>query len=125
MKKTQNGTVHRYVYDNFGRILHDQITALGANVDGAVRKISTSCTLTTKRTSLSTLVWVGGFVLPELVFAENDAPNLNENPLFCRKSTSKFRRLQYGIATIACLRRRHIFLSFRRVFCVAGLACAS
>jgi RHS repeat-associated protein len=44
LKKTQNGTVHRYVYDNFGRILHDRITALGADVDGAVRRISTSYT---------------------------------------------------------------------------------
>jgi YD repeat-containing protein len=39
--RDQNGTVHTYEYDNLGRLLHDRITALGTNVDGAVRRIST------------------------------------------------------------------------------------
>ena len=40
-KRDQNGTVHTYEYDNLGRLLHDRITTLAANVDGAVRRIST------------------------------------------------------------------------------------
>ena len=37
----QNDTAHAYEYDNLGRLLHDRITILGENVDGAVRRIST------------------------------------------------------------------------------------
>ena len=40
-KRDQNGTIHTYEYDNLGRLLHDRITTLAANVDGAVRRIST------------------------------------------------------------------------------------
>ncbi len=41
-KKDQNGTVHAYQFDALGRVLHDQVTTLGTNIDGAVRRMSTT-----------------------------------------------------------------------------------
>jgi RHS repeat-associated protein len=41
-KRDQNGTIHTYEYDNFGRLLHDRVTTLGENVDGKIRRISTT-----------------------------------------------------------------------------------
>ena len=40
-KRDQNGTVHEYVYDDLGRLLHDRITTLALGIDGGVRRIST------------------------------------------------------------------------------------
>ena len=40
-KRDQNGTIHEYVYDDLGRLLHDRITTLAAGIDGGVRRIST------------------------------------------------------------------------------------
>jgi RHS repeat-associated protein len=39
-KQDQLGTVHSYDYDKLGRLLHDRVTTLGANVDGGIRRIS-------------------------------------------------------------------------------------
>lgn len=36
----QAGTVHQYDYDKLGRVVHDRITSLGSNINGAVRRIS-------------------------------------------------------------------------------------
>mgnify|MGYP000858361248 CR=1 FL=1 len=41
-KKDQHGTVHALVFDGLGRLLHDCVTTLGAGVDGAVRRASTT-----------------------------------------------------------------------------------
>ena len=38
----QNGTIHEYVYDNLGRLLHDRITTLASGIDNAVLRISTA-----------------------------------------------------------------------------------
>lgn len=38
----QNGTVHSYEYDKFGRLTQDRVTTLGTGVDGAVRRIGTT-----------------------------------------------------------------------------------
>jgi len=40
--KDQNETVHVYDYDKLGRQIHDRVTTLGTNIDGAVRRISTT-----------------------------------------------------------------------------------
>lgn len=37
----QRGCVHTYGYDGLGRQVHDRVTTLGTNVDGAVRRILT------------------------------------------------------------------------------------
>ena len=37
--KDQNQTVHDYVFDKLGRLTEDRATALGADIDGAVRRI--------------------------------------------------------------------------------------
>jgi YD repeat-containing protein len=39
-KADQNGSVHSFLYNPLGQMTHDQVTTLGANVDGAVRRIS-------------------------------------------------------------------------------------
>jgi RHS repeat-associated protein len=39
-KTDQNGSVHSYQYSDLGQLTHDQVTTLGADVDGAVRRIS-------------------------------------------------------------------------------------
>jgi len=36
-----NGTQHDYTRNKLGQLLHDAVTALGSNIDGAVRRIST------------------------------------------------------------------------------------
>ena len=41
-KQDQNGTVHAYQFDALGRLLHDRVTTLGTNIDGAVRRTSTT-----------------------------------------------------------------------------------
>ena len=41
-KKDQNGTVHAFVFDRLGRLLHDRVTTLGTDIDGAVRRTSTT-----------------------------------------------------------------------------------
>jgi RHS repeat-associated protein len=38
----RNGTVHAYAYDVLGRLVSDAVAALGAGVDGAVRRIDTA-----------------------------------------------------------------------------------
>jgi RHS repeat-associated protein len=45
LKQDQNGSVHEYRYDNFGRLLTDTVTVLGTGVDDTVRKISTEYTV--------------------------------------------------------------------------------
>jgi RHS repeat-associated protein len=42
--KDQNGTVHAYVYDNLGRLLHDRVTAFGTDIDQAAKRISLAFT---------------------------------------------------------------------------------
>ena len=37
-----NGTIHAYIRNKVGQILHDAVTALGTDVDGSVRRISTT-----------------------------------------------------------------------------------
>ena len=39
--KDQNGTVRLLEYDKLGRPIHDWVTTLGSNVDGAVRRTRT------------------------------------------------------------------------------------
>ena len=39
-KSDQNGTIHTYVYDLLGCLLHDCIITLATGVDGAVRRIT-------------------------------------------------------------------------------------
>ena len=39
-RKDQNGTVHAYEFDALGRVVHDRVTTLGTNIDGAVRRTS-------------------------------------------------------------------------------------
>lgn len=41
-KTDQNGNVHGFQYNKLGQPLHDRVTTLGAGVDGAVRRISTT-----------------------------------------------------------------------------------
>ncbi len=41
-KQDQNGTVHAFVYDDLGRVLHDRVTTLGTDIDSAVLRTSTS-----------------------------------------------------------------------------------
>ncbi|MDO4574991.1 MAG: RHS repeat-associated core domain-containing protein [Planctomycetia bacterium] len=43
-KRDQNGTIHEYIYDNLGRILHDCVTQTGDGVDAVIRRISTTYT---------------------------------------------------------------------------------
>ncbi|MCA9141760.1 MAG: RHS repeat-associated core domain-containing protein [Planctomycetales bacterium] len=40
--KDQNGSIHEYDYDDLGRQLHDRITTLGSDVDGVIRRLSTT-----------------------------------------------------------------------------------
>jgi RHS repeat-associated protein len=38
----QNGSVHQYLFDGLGRRTSDQVTTLGANVDGTVQRVDTA-----------------------------------------------------------------------------------
>ena len=41
-KRDQNGTIHEYMHDDFGRLLHDRITTLASGVNGTVRSLGIS-----------------------------------------------------------------------------------
>ena len=40
--KDQNATVHEYSYDSLGRLVCDEVTAIGSSVDGSIGRIETS-----------------------------------------------------------------------------------
>ena len=74
-KKDQNGTVHVFEFDGLGRLVHDRATTLGTDVDGAVRRISTTYEvrgMAEKITNYDSAAVGGGNVVNEVVFEYND-----------------------------------------------------
>lgn len=73
--KDQSETVHTFEFDKLGRQTHDRITTLGAGVDGAVRRVSTSYDvrgLVEKITSYDNATIGSGGVVNEVVREYND-----------------------------------------------------
>jgi len=71
----QNGTVHQFDYDALGRQTHDRATTLGTDVDGGVRRISTTFEfrgMREKLTSYNSETVGSGSVVNEVQFAYND-----------------------------------------------------
>ncbi len=80
-KKDQNGTVHAYQFDALGRLLHDQVTTLGTNIDGAVRRTSTTYEVRGMVESITQYdnATVGsGSVVNEVVYEYNDLGMLEQ-----------------------------------------------
>lgn len=71
----QRGGVRMFDYDKLGRPLHDRVTTLGMNVDGAVRRLSSSFDvrgLVEKLTSHDAATIGLGNVVNEVLFKYND-----------------------------------------------------
>ena len=80
-KKDQNGTVHAYQFDALGRMLHDQVTTLGTNIDGTVRRTSTTYEVRgmVERITHYDRATVGsGSIVNEVVFSYNDLGMLEQ-----------------------------------------------
>ena len=76
IKRTdQAATVHVLEYDKRGRVIHDRVTALGTNVNGAVRRISRTFEprgLPAKVTSVDNATVGSGAVVNEVELSYND-----------------------------------------------------
>lgn len=73
--KDQSETVHAFEFDKLGRQTHDRITTLGAGVDGAVRRVSTTYDvrgLVEKITSYDNAMISSGNAVDEVVREYND-----------------------------------------------------
>ena len=80
-KKDQNGTVHVFEFDGLGRLVHDRATTLGTDVDGAVRRTSTTYEvrgMAEKITNYDSAAVGGGSVVNEVVFEYNDLGMLDK-----------------------------------------------
>ena len=80
-KKDQNGTVHAFVFDNLGRLLHDRVTTLGTDIDGAVRRTSTTYEVRGMRekvTSYDNATVGSGSVVNEVLYEYNDLGMLDQ-----------------------------------------------
>jgi len=74
-KKDQNGSVHTLEFDGLGRVIHDRVTTLGTDVDGAVRRTSTTYEVRGMAAKISNYdnATVGsGSVVNEVVLEYND-----------------------------------------------------
>jgi RHS repeat-associated protein len=75
----QGGTTHAYDYDKLGRQTQDRVTALGSDVDGAVRRIASTYEVRGMRqllTSLDNPTVGSGSVLNQSQFVYNDFSQL-------------------------------------------------
>jgi len=74
-KKDQNGSVHTFEFDGLGRVIHDRVTTLGTDVDGAVRRTSTTYEvrgMAAKITNYDNATVGSGSVVNEVVLEYND-----------------------------------------------------
>ncbi len=79
-KQDQNGTVHALGYDFLGRPVSDAVTALGSNVDGAVRLIQTAYEVRGMVSSLTSFdAPSGGAAVNQVAFTYNDFRQLVED----------------------------------------------
>lgn len=71
----QAGTVHVYEYDKLARLLHDRVTTLGTNINGAVRRISRTYEvrgLPSKVSSIDSATVGSGSTINEVQYDYND-----------------------------------------------------
>ena len=104
-KKDQNGTVHAFVFDNLGRLLHDRVTTLGTEIDGAVRRTSTTYEVRGMRekvTSYDNATVGSGSVVNEVVYEYNDLGMLDQGVPGARRGQGrKHPYVQYNFDTTA------------------------
>jgi RHS repeat-associated protein len=80
-RKDQNGTVHAYEFDALGRVVHDRVTTLGTNIDGAVRRTSTTYEvrgMIERITHYDNATVGSGSVVNEVVLSYNDLGMLDK-----------------------------------------------
>jgi RHS repeat-associated protein len=73
--KDQGGTIHAYDFDKLGRQTQDRVTALGAGVDAAIRRIATTYEvrgMKEKLTSYDNATVGSGSIVNETQFTYND-----------------------------------------------------
>ena len=68
----QAGTAHQHEYDKLGRPIHDRVSSLGTNVDGAVRRISKTYEVRGMLEKVTSYDATSGNVVNEAQFAYND-----------------------------------------------------
>lgn len=81
-KKDQNGTVHFFEFNSLGRLLHDRVTTLGTDIDGAVRRTSTTYEvrgMPEKITNYDNATVGSGSIVNEVVYDYSDLGMLTKD----------------------------------------------
>jgi RHS repeat-associated protein len=68
----QNGTLHAYAFDLFGRVTADDVPALGADVDADVKHIGTTYDIRGMMRAATSRTTAGGLLINQVVLSYND-----------------------------------------------------